>query len=117
MSATQYFYLISSHLETLTLNQAAFELQSQLRKAFMGKAFWTRQTKHRVGVHGNKDIIRLHNELYQRNGEVAYKMHEYLQEEEAARQERKKSGKRAEDDYDMDGSAAGDSDFDEYESD
>ena len=44
-------------------------------------------------------------------------MQEYLQAEEKERKERKQRGARNDDDYDTDGSEAGEDDFDEYESD
>lgn len=54
-----------------SLFKPAFELQAQLRKAFLGKAFWKKQTTRRVSVLGNKDVIKLHNELYNRSGDVS----------------------------------------------
>lgn len=76
-----------------------------------------KHTKKRIAILGNQDLIKLHNSLYQRQGETSFYMQEYLQAEEKERKERKQRGARNDDDYDTDGSEAGEDDFDEYESD
>lgn len=46
----------------------ALQLQTQMRKAYLGGNFWTKASKHRLAVTHYEDLFDIHNKNYNRPG-------------------------------------------------